>query len=547
MKLIKKEDYKVLSTDLKESTVLSNLMDDFPPICKQDPIEVQVMYMVDHFERTGQTIKISDILETMHGGALPIARSRKSKKRALTKVEYVEDALEPTSKKAKKSKAAPQEVLTDPEVLSIQQEAKELNSSEVLDKKTRSKKPADTAQSSKKRKMAMRKLRQASLAIEEEQEEVTTSLVTREDLKKKALELAAQISVPADVLLKKTTSEDARAAIALPEDLQQLVASELLKAPEEEAATLEAAASRGNPDVSNSANIIEIESGSETSISSPDSSDIDDVPLNLLYKNISPSTKQQQKVNAKPFEPVYPAVLKSIAEMSQMRIGICNKLPIDHPLQPPMVEPLNVAPADAEGYDEPDGSAFATIATSSQTQTQTETNICQPSNSQPKSPTKQSEPNVLDQLVSHYSGELPEVESELQKASKVASDEVASESPQHQSADPQTTSTKLQIIPEYVESTSCTEEVSEPEATEMEIDITNSFSTSASDDILETNIPTTIPTQPTNNQPSSSHLEIQPITPPKPNKIPFPPTMYLDSSLLADVCNNIFEELNKLT
>ena len=42
MKLIKKEDHKVLSTYLKESTVLSNLMDDFPPICKQDPIEVQV-------------------------------------------------------------------------------------------------------------------------------------------------------------------------------------------------------------------------------------------------------------------------------------------------------------------------------------------------------------------------------------------------------------------------------------------------------------------------------------------------------------------------
>jgi len=32
-------------------------------------------------------------------------------------------------------------------------------------------------------------------------------------------------------------------------------------------------------------------------------------------------------------------------------------------------------------------------------------------------------------MVSHYSGELPEVESEQQKASKVASDEVASESP----------------------------------------------------------------------------------------------------------------------
>jgi len=382
MKLIKKEDYKVLSTDLKESTVLSNLMDDFPPICKQDPIEVQVMYMVDQFERTGQTIKISDIPETMYGGALPIAKSRKSKKRAMIEAEYVEGTPEQASKKAKKSKAdASQENTSDTEVLTIQQEAQELDASEVLDKRTRSNKPADTAQSSKKRKMAIRKLRQASLAAEEEQEEAATSLVTREVLKKKALELVAQISVPADVLLKKTTSEDARVAIALSEDLQQLVAfGELLKALEEKAATSEAAASRGNPDVSNSVNIIEVESGSETSISSPDSSDIDDVPLNLLYKNISPSTKQQQQVNAKPFEPVYPAVLKSIGEMSQKRIDICNKLPIDHPLQPPMVEPLNVALAD-----EPAGSASATIATSSKTQTQnqtqTKTNTCEPSNS----------------------------------------------------------------------------------------------------------------------------------------------------------------------
>jgi len=132
---------------------------------------------------------------------------------------------------------------------------------------------------------------------------------------------------------------------------------------------------------------------------------------------------------------------------------------------------------------------------------------------------------VLDQLVSHYFGELPEVASELQKAFEVASDEVASESLQQQQTEPQIALTKIQIIPEYIESTSCTEEVSELEATEMEIDITNSFSTSASDDMTETNIPTTIPTQPTNNQPSSSHLAIQPINPVKPDQIPFSPTM----------------------
>jgi len=383
IKLIKKEDYKVLSTDLKESTIVSNLMDDFPPICKQDPVEVQLRYMMDHFERTGQTIKISDIPENMSRGALLIAKSRKSKKRAMTEAEYVEDAPEPASKKAKKSKAASQEKLADPEVLSIQQEAQELDASEVLVKRTRSKKPVDAPQTSihkKKRKMAIKKLRQASLAAEEE-EKAAASLVTRKVLKKraeeatlkKALEIAAQILVPSDVLLQEASIKAAQARIELTEDLQQLVVSgELLKDSEEkadgsesapsEAAALEAA--RGNFDHSHS--VIEVESGSETSTSSPDSSELDDVTLSLLYKNISPTTKPKQKANSKPFEPKYPAVLKSIGEMSQMRVDICNKLPADHPFQSPMVEPLNIAPADVEGFNEPAGSASATTATSSQ-------------------------------------------------------------------------------------------------------------------------------------------------------------------------------------
>ena len=76
-KIINGSTLKHMKLIKKESTVLSNLMDAFPPICKQDAIEVQVMYMADHLERTGQTIKISDIPEEMYGGALPIAKSRK--------------------------------------------------------------------------------------------------------------------------------------------------------------------------------------------------------------------------------------------------------------------------------------------------------------------------------------------------------------------------------------------------------------------------------------------------------------------------------------
>ncbi|RHN79216.1 hypothetical protein MtrunA17_Chr1g0174781 [Medicago truncatula] len=40
MRLISKADYKKLDTDLKESFAVSNLMQDFPPICKQDPLDV---------------------------------------------------------------------------------------------------------------------------------------------------------------------------------------------------------------------------------------------------------------------------------------------------------------------------------------------------------------------------------------------------------------------------------------------------------------------------------------------------------------------------
>jgi len=42
MSMIKKEEFKKLKTDLQESYAVSNLMDNFPPICKQDPLDVQI-------------------------------------------------------------------------------------------------------------------------------------------------------------------------------------------------------------------------------------------------------------------------------------------------------------------------------------------------------------------------------------------------------------------------------------------------------------------------------------------------------------------------
>jgi hypothetical protein len=103
------QEFVKMDTDLKESNILSNLMDDFPPICKQDPLEVRVAYVYDHLKATGEIIKYSDILDTMYGGSLPISsKKRKSKKKVTSEAADVEEDSEPKPKKAKKDKGATQ-------------------------------------------------------------------------------------------------------------------------------------------------------------------------------------------------------------------------------------------------------------------------------------------------------------------------------------------------------------------------------------------------------------------------------------------------------
>jgi len=79
----------------------------------------------------------------------------------------------------------------------------------------------------------------------------------------------------------------------------------------------------------------------------------------------------------------------------------------------------------------------------------------------------------------------------------------------------------------------------------MEVELSNSSSTeiltAAPDEPSETNTPTAT----SKNNPETSNLAIQPCAPTKTN-VPSPPTLFLDSTILADVCENIFQELNKL-
>jgi hypothetical protein len=198
MKLIEKGAFKKLSTDLKELDVVSALMDGFPPIYKQDPLDVQMKYIMDHFENTGKIIKLCDVPDTMYGGALPVAKSKKTKRKTLTKEEYLDDASEePQKKKAKKAK---KEKIVGPAVPTIQEEFQDLDADRVLNKRTRSGRFVGTSQTQppqpslpqKKKKPAIRKLKIAEYVSEdEEQIEASTELVSREVKSKKAAEKAS--------------------------------------------------------------------------------------------------------------------------------------------------------------------------------------------------------------------------------------------------------------------------------------------------------------------------------------------------------------------
>jgi len=96
--------------------------------------------------------------------------------------------------------------------------------------------------------------------------------------------------------------------------------------------------------------------------------------------------------------------------MQQRRINVCVRLPADHPLQPPMIEHIQFVHDDAEGVIDQTGSESASIDVS-------------------LSPTQTNEPSIIQDLMNHYSGELPGYETNLEKASDITSNEVMIESP----------------------------------------------------------------------------------------------------------------------
>jgi len=54
-------------------------MDNFPLICRQDPLDVRVSFILKHYEITGETIRMEDVPKAMIGGVLHVASKNKTK------------------------------------------------------------------------------------------------------------------------------------------------------------------------------------------------------------------------------------------------------------------------------------------------------------------------------------------------------------------------------------------------------------------------------------------------------------------------------------
>jgi hypothetical protein len=353
----------------------------FPPICKQEPLEVQMHYIKEHFALTGKKIRLEDVPKTMYGGALPVEKGRKSKRKALTKEEYLEDeSEEPKQKKAKKDKkekTSSKLKVGSSGLPTIQEEVQDLDTNTVLNRRTRSGKAATSTQTApeqppvpkKKRKTVVRKLKESVYVAEDEEEiEAATELVTREVKKNKKedaatlariRELAKGIEVPASSIAREDDGVIAQQLVQATEEVQEMTTSEagnmlmVVKAGEEvhedntggsDSAAPEA--DTGNPDSSHTLDVIVVESDSTRSASSQSTSssslNLEDIPLSQIFstshKGLSPSTKLHKKLaDNTPSEPIRSDIDERIIGLSQWKTDFCNRLPVNHPFKPPMI------------------------------------------------------------------------------------------------------------------------------------------------------------------------------------------------------------------
>jgi len=400
--------------------------------------------IADYYETHGKLISLDEVPEEMYGGELPVAKSRKSKRKDLSEAEYLGE--EQPFKKTKSIIAvkAPEE--GGSELQPIEEEAEG-----VLGKRTRENQEAGPSPiqaprvPKKPRKKAVRKLKYTFEAEEQEIREMVDQ-ATNETAKELVNEVVD--SVRKEALDRETAISAASGVIKASREVQELAASEvenLVLRTASEVGASEQPASEEHPQPESlegnslsQATVAEVvtlssssdspTSSSSSEPSSSSSTDSDDIPLSravpsLRNKTLSPSTKLHKEPATDSFILVYESVEARTIAMQQIRIEKCKNLPENHPLQPLVIEAIQSIPASAEGASDLSG---------------TDLNISNESVATPNSPTPNTSKNnqtpeqtVISNLESHYSGELPGYQPQM--TSDITSDEVVmTESPPQQ-------------------------------------------------------------------------------------------------------------------
>ena len=117
------------------------------------------------------------MLQEMYGGTVKVAKSRKTNRKPLTEVEYLEDAFEQLARKARKAKKDKASEATGSEVATIKEQVEDLEADKILTDRTRNGKATTTSQSApeqpfipkRKRKHVVRNLKESKYVEDEEQ------------------------------------------------------------------------------------------------------------------------------------------------------------------------------------------------------------------------------------------------------------------------------------------------------------------------------------------------------------------------------------------
>jgi len=336
--------------DLIESSVPSGLMRDFPRISKEDNPKVLTGYIVAHAKESGATSQDVVILDSSDDASLRVKGKR-------TKVDTDSEAA---VAKAKKQKVAKSEATNCDSV------------SASTPKRKRGK--GDSSITNEAAKLALEEMDAEEQRARKRQPrgvdfvcpmfELTPEMASRAeehvdkltaDKKKKAAQYIAERDEKLKALGQGDCDKyyvDKLAEVkAIADEVEQEAVKEAQEVLKKVQGTSEASASRSvQESVASETERIE-------AFLSAKVTQIPDPPINITPSS-SPSTDSDQdniplsqKFNiSKPelFKPVYPAVLQSIGEMSQRRVDLCNKLPANHPFQPPIIEPLNMIPVDTQ-------------------------------------------------------------------------------------------------------------------------------------------------------------------------------------------------------